>query len=133
MDSVLTPYTPRMRAAEHLVGLAAALCVTAGLVACGSTEEVRESAEPWHDRVGTVPGSFSELGYNLSCVATWDVWGSWIEVKSPDGTARKAVGEGPHKVMVQINYEGVPRVHEVGTGTVVGISGPSLLIEDPTE
>lgn len=123
-----------MRAAQHLIRLAVACAVAACLGSCGSTGEAQESADaadPWKDLRGTIPGSFSEVRYNLGFVEFWEVRGDWIDVQSPDGTAKQAIGEGPHKVIVQVSYEAVPRLHEVATGTVVGVSGTGLLIEDP--
>ncbi len=123
-----------MSAARHLTRLAVALAVVACLGSCGSTSDARASddpADPWRDLVGTVPGSFSEVQYNLGFVEFWEVRGDWIDVQSPNGTAKQAIGEGPHKVIVQVSYEAIPRLHEVATGTVVGVSGTGLLIEDP--
>lgn len=123
--------TARTRVRQALI-----LIVVAGLAACGSTGEAvgtDDPTDPWRDLRGTLPGSFTALRYNLAYVELWDVRGDWIVVVSPDGTAKQAVGEGPHKVIVKVSYEAEPRAHEVGTGTVVGTSGPTLLIEDPTE
>jgi len=112
------------------------LTLAAGFPACSSTADTAgtdDPADPWRDLRGTLPGSFSALRYNLAFVELWDVRGDWIEVVGPDGTAKQAVGEGPHKVVVKVSYEAEPRAHEVGPGTVVGTSGRVLLIEDPTE
>jgi hypothetical protein len=122
-----------MRAADCTPALAAILCIAAGLASCRSSPPEPPPGDSWRDQKATLPGSFSAKNYNLGVVVFWEVTGSWADIKTPWGKARKAIGEGPHEVLVQVSFEADPRAHEVGTGAVVGVSGDILMIEDPTE